>query len=91
MSHSDETHTVRLTLDLKHGGVWTAPSPIALIQALKLDDWSRPQSLAEFKENVQHRCAVAGTTFVYWDSMSFLLGWAEAQGGTLTWDLEVKE
>ena len=81
---------IRLTLEEQDGTKWYAESPEDLILDLKLEDWSRPPTVRDFKHRVQVRTSQAyGIAFVYWDATSFLMGWAEAVGARITW--EVKE
>ena len=81
----------RLTMKTHSGDTFTATSPEQLIYEMKLLDWWRPPTIEQFKLNVQQRCSVSGTTFVYWDAMSFLLGYAEATNAELIYELGVKK
>jgi hypothetical protein len=77
---------IRLTLKTAEGDKWHAESPLDLINDMKLADWSRPSTIRDFKHRVQIRTSIVyGTTFVYWDATSFLIGYAEVTGGSITW------
>ncbi len=54
-------------------------TPEDIIHALKLRDWAGPQSVLEFKKNVENRTLVGGIALLYWDATSFLLA-MEAAG-----------
>lgn len=54
---------------------YLASSPDEIVKAMKMNSWSRPESVKQYKEIVQkYTYAAKGKTFVFWDATSFLFG-----------------
>ena len=62
-----------------------------LLKQLKTEDWSAPNSVMDFKLNVARRVQVMGTTLLFWDATSFLLGMEKAGFIHLEFDIEISE
>ncbi len=71
-------HMLNLSVKMSDGITYYGSTPREVLIQMKLDDWTFPNSILEYKEGIAYRSEVCGMKLLYWDETSFLFAMQQA-------------